>query len=64
MLDLVAIRARFAAYLAANAGTKHSLDAALMHVVQQAYQQGLEDARTIPAALAMPDGLETQENAP
>lgn len=43
MLDIKIVRADFAAYLAAHAGTKHSLDAALMHVVEQAYRQGLDD---------------------
>lgn len=43
MLDLNTIRSDFAAFLAAHATTKHSLDAALMRVVEQAYQQGLED---------------------
>jgi hypothetical protein len=54
MLDLNQIRADFAAFLACNANRRHSLDAALMHVVEQAYQQGLEDARRVPEALAMP----------
>lgn len=43
MLDLNTIRADFAAFLAAHAATKHSLDAALMRVVEHAYQQGLTD---------------------
>lgn len=33
-----------AEYLAANAHHRHSLDAAVMHVVQIAYQQGMRDA--------------------
>lgn len=43
MLDINLIRADFAAYLAAHASTRHSLDAALMHVVQRAYRQGMTD---------------------
>jgi len=43
MLDLNQVRADFAAHLAANASTRHSLDAALMHVVERSYQRGLED---------------------
>lgn len=46
MLDLNAIRAQFADYLASNANKRHSLDAALMHVVEFAYQKGIEDAKT------------------
>ena len=42
MLDLNAIRAQFADYLASNASKRHSLDAALMHVVEFAYQKGCE----------------------
>ena len=45
MLDLNLIRAQFAEYLASNASKRHSLDAALMHVVEQAYQKGMEDER-------------------
>lgn len=44
MLDLNAVRADFAAFLVDHAGHRHSLDAALMHVVEQAYRRGLADA--------------------
>lgn len=55
MLDLNQVRADFAGFLADHAGTRHSLDAALMHVVERAYQQGIEDAGRGPyTALAMP----------
>lgn len=43
MLDLNDIRAQFAAFLASNANKRNSLDAALMHVVEQAYQRGIAD---------------------
>ncbi len=43
MLDLNRVRADFATYLVGHAGKRHSLDAALMHVVERAYQQGLAD---------------------
>ena len=43
MLDLNAVRAEFAEYLASNANKRHSLDAALMHVVEKAYQQGMDE---------------------
>jgi hypothetical protein len=45
MIDLNDIRAQFAAFLASNANRRHSLDAALMHVVEQAYQRGMEDGK-------------------
>lgn len=45
MLDLNQVRADFADFLADHAGTRHSLDAALMHVVERAYQQGLADGQ-------------------
>lgn len=51
MLDLNQVRADFAAFLAVNAATRHSLDAALMHVVERAYQQGIEDAGRVPEAV-------------
>jgi hypothetical protein len=51
MLDINQIRADFAAYLADHAGTRHSLDAALMYVVERAYQQGIEDAGKVPLVL-------------
>ena len=51
MLDLNQVRADFANYLASNASKRHSLDAALMHVVQAAYQKGLEDALQVPPVL-------------
>jgi hypothetical protein len=62
-LDLNTVRADFAGYLASNASRRHSLDAALMHVVESAYQKGLADALLVPAVLrdAIPDvdtGLE------
>lgn len=44
MLDLNQVRAEFAEYLASNANKRHSLDAAIMHVVERAYQRGMEDA--------------------
>lgn len=50
MLDLNTIRADFAAFLAANAATKHSLDAALMYVVEMAYQQGMAEGIEIERA--------------
>lgn len=43
MLDINDIRAQMADYLATNAAHRHSLDAAVMHVVQIAYQQGMQD---------------------
>ncbi len=52
MLDLNLIRADFAAHLGAHAGNRHSLDAALMHVVERAYQKGLSDALSLPSVLA------------
>ena len=57
MLDLNQIRADFAAFLAGNASKRHSLDAALMHVVEGAYQKGLIDALQVPAVLreSIPD---------
>jgi hypothetical protein len=56
-LDLNQVRADFAAYLAGNASRRHSLDAAMMHVVEAAYQKGLSDALLVPAVLrdAIPD---------
>lgn len=51
MLDLNTIRADFAAYLVAHAATRHSLDAALMHVVERAYQQGIADGRQDPVPM-------------
>ena len=50
MLDLDAIRAEFAAHLAANSGQRWRLDASVAHVVEIAYRKGLEDARTEIAA--------------
>jgi hypothetical protein len=44
VLDLNQVRANFAEFLASNANRRHSLDAALMHVVERAYQQGIDDA--------------------
>lgn len=54
MLDLNRVRADFADFLADHSGRRHSLDAALMHVVEQAYQQGLADAVVVPAAVFVP----------
>ena len=54
MLDLNQVRADFAAFLVDHAGVRHSLDAALMHVVEQAYQQGLADALVVPVAVSSP----------
>ena len=54
MLDLNRVRADFADFLADHSGRRHSLDAALMHVVEQAYQQGLADAVVVPAAVSAP----------
>jgi len=54
MLDLNRVRADFADFLADHAGTRHSLDAALMHVVERAYQQGLDDAVLVPVAVSAP----------
>lgn len=54
MLDLNRVRADFADFLADHSGRRHSLDAALMHVVEQAYQQGLADAVVVPAAVYAP----------
>ena len=51
MLDLNQVRADFATYLASNANKRHSLDAALMHVVQKAYQKGMADAAIVPDAV-------------
>lgn len=51
MLDLNRVRAEFADFLADHAGTRHSLDAALMHVVERAYQQGMADAALVPEAV-------------
>ncbi len=50
-IDLNEVRADFAAFLAGNASRRHSLDAALMHVVEAAYQKGLADALLVPAVL-------------
>ena len=49
MLDINQIRADFAGYLQAHAASRHSLDAALMHVVEMAYRQGYTDALHVPA---------------
>lgn len=54
MLDLTDIRARFADYLAHRAAGRKSLDAALMHVVEHAYRQGLTDALLVPDVLRDP----------
>ena len=54
MLDLNRVRADFADFLADHSGRRHSLDAALMHVVEHAYQQGLADAAAVPAAVSAP----------
>lgn len=54
MLDLNQVRADFADFLADHAGTRHSLDAALMHVVERAYQQGMADAALVPEVVSAP----------
>ena len=54
MLDLNRVRADFADFLADHSGRRHSLDAALMHVVEHAYQQGLADAAAVPVAVSAP----------
>lgn len=54
MLDLNAVRAAFAAFLVDHAGHRHSLDAALMHVVERAYQQGLADGSLVPVVVSAP----------
>lgn len=48
MLDLNAMRAEFAAYLTDNFHKSKSLDAALMHVLTRAYEQGLADGAAQP----------------
>lgn len=45
MLDINHIRAELARELADTASHRHSLDAAVMHVVEIAYRRGLEDGR-------------------
>ena len=54
MLDINQIRADFAGYLQAHAASRHSLDAALMHVVEMAYRQGYTDALHVPTVLTEP----------
>lgn len=54
MLDINQIRADFAGYLQAHAASKHSLDAALMHVTELAYRKGFQDALQVPAVLTEP----------
>jgi hypothetical protein len=58
-LDLNQVRAQFADFLAENSGRRHSLDAALMHVVESAYHKGLADAENVPDVLrdALPASL-------
>lgn len=58
-LDLNQVRAQFADFLSAHSGRRHSLDAALMHVVESAYRKGLEDAEKVPDVLrdALPVSL-------
>ena len=53
-LDLNQVRADSAGFLATHAASRHSLDAALMHVVEAAYQKGLFDALQVPAVLREP----------
>ena len=55
MLDLNQIRKDFADYLASNANKRHSLDAALMFVVEKAYQKGMDDSQTLSDALNLND---------
>lgn len=48
MLDINNIRKEMADYLSSHASHRHSLDAAVMHVVQLAYRQGMNDERHRP----------------
>lgn len=48
MLDIADMREVFAKYLIQNYHNSKSLDAALMHVIERAYQQGLKDAEQKP----------------
>lgn len=45
MLDINTIRLELAEHLAGTASHRHSLDAAVMHVIEIAYRRGLEDGR-------------------
>lgn len=60
MLDVNEVRAMFATYLADHASHRHSLDAALMHVVEVAYQRGMADAPRCPADDVTPWGESLQ----
>ena len=40
-LDIDEVRAEMAKFLSANSNKRHSLDAALMHVVKLAFEEGL-----------------------
>jgi hypothetical protein len=44
MLDINKIRGMMADYLSTNAAHRHSIDAAIMHVVEHAYNKGMSDA--------------------
>ncbi len=48
MIDLNTIRAEFARRLSADS-TRFSMDAALAHVVEMAYRQGIQDGMSIEA---------------
>ncbi len=47
MLDLNHLRDEFSRYLVDNAGQRHSMDGALMHVCRVAYEQGLADGHAL-----------------
>lgn len=47
MLDLHTLRDEFSRYLNDNAGKRHSMDGALMHVCRVAYTQGLNDGLAV-----------------
>lgn len=47
MLDLNNLRDAFSSYLLDNAGKRHSMDGALMHVCRVAYEQGLLDGQSL-----------------
>lgn len=54
MLHLDTLRAAFASYPLAHADSRKSLDAALLHVAEIAYSQGLTDALLVPDVLTDP----------
>lgn len=51
-LDLDTVRADLANHMNSFANKRHGLDAALMHVVEQAYQKGIADASKVPVAVS------------